>query len=676
MSSEFWLQGLNPEQVQAVLHNHGPMLILAGAGSGKTTVLVARTGRLIQEGIVEANQALVMTFTNKAARELKHRVQIKIGSAAKGLTAGTFHSFGLQLLKKYYRQAGLPKDFGIVDSTDCQSILKELFKDVKVVGKDRYDLERVLSIINRRRTGETPKNQATDEYDELAEILEEKFVRRMDLLGVVDFEALLIKPIQLFEKNPDILEKVQAQYQQIMVDEFQDTNLIQMKLIRKLSDKNLNLTVVGDDDQSIYGWRGAQVQNILSFPREFANCVVVKLERNYRSISPILDLANQVISNNKHRHGKTLKAERKFTDQKTAMQLPEVFVVEREEDESELVVAEIRRLQQQGRSLKDLAVLYRSNSQGAWIESSLRKARIDYSISGGTSIFDRKEIKDVLAYLRQSLYPQDVTFKRIINTPPRGIGDTTIEKLNHFAADHNISFLEATRRWKEAGVLDKAGESLESLQKFLWTLPSHLMEGNESSGKTAGDRLLQALRDMGYRDYLLQSSREPGAGEKRWNLVEIFGRILDVALQKRGHSPSALKEFLESLMLRDNPDDLEQREQVQLMTLHASKGLEFPVVFLCGVEEDLLPHKSLGSDLDEERRLFYVGVTRAQEHLILTRCQQRKRNGIVKNVSPSRFLLEIPRTMYTEFSQGVRPVSGAARELLVAEFLKSLDKSN
>jgi len=676
MSSEFWLKGLNPEQVQAVLHDHGPMLILAGAGSGKTTVLVSRTGRLIQESVAEANQILVMTFTNKAARELKHRVQVKIGSSAKGLTAGTFHSFGLQLLKKYYRQAGLPKDFGIVDTTDCQAILKDLLKDIKVVGKDRYDLERILSIVNRRRTGETPKNTATDEYDEVAEILEEKFVRRMDLLGVVDFEALLIKPIQLFEKNPDILEKVQTQYQQIMVDEFQDTNLIQMKLIRKLADKNLNLTVVGDDDQSIYGWRGAQVQNILSFPREFGQCVVVKLERNYRSVSPILDLANQVISNNKHRHGKVLKAERKFTDEKKSNQLPEVFILEREEDESELVVAEVRRFQQEGRQLKDLAVLYRSNSQGAWIESSLRKARIDYSISGGTSIFDRKEIKDVLAYLRQSLYPQDVTFKRIINTPPRGVGDTTIERLNQFSTEHNISFIEATARWREAGVPERAGESLESLKTFLRNLPGLLVKGNGSAdGKSPGERLLQALRDMGYRDHLMQSSREPGSGDKRWVLVEIFARILDVALEKRGHSATALKEFLESLMLRDNPDDLEERDKVQLMTLHASKGLEFPVVFLCGVEEDLLPHKSLGSDLDEERRLFYVGVTRAQEHLILTRCQQRKRNGMIKRVSPSRFLLEIPKNMYNEFPQGVRPVSGAARDQLVAQFLKSLDKS-
>ena len=333
-------------------------------------------------------------------------------------------------------------------------------------------------------------------------------------------------------------------------------------------------------------------------------------------------------------------------------------------------------MKSEGRKLKDLAVLYRSNSQGAWIESSLRKSRIEYSISGGTSIFDRKELKDVLAYLRQSLYPQDVTFKRIINTPPRGIGDTTIERLNSFAAAQNLSFLEATKRWREAGVPDRAGESLESLQKFLWTLPTFLLEGNGTDpSKTPGDRLVKSIRDMGYRDYLMQMSRDPGAGDKRWNLVEIFGRILDSALQKRGYTQSALREFLESLMLRDSPDEVENKDEVQLMTLHASKGLEFPVVFLCGVEEDLLPHKNLGSDLDEERRLFYVGITRAQEHLILTRCQQRKRNGVIKRVTASRFLLEIPKNMYQEFSQGVRPVSGVARDQLVSQFLKSLDKA-
>ena len=684
-TTDFWLKGLNPEQVQAVLHDHGPMLILAGAGSGKTTVLVSRTGRLIQSKVVRADQVLVLTFTNKAARELKHRVQNKIGEHAKGLLAGTFHSFGLQLLKKYWEQAGLPKDFGIIDATDAQAIIKDLLKEIKVVGKDRFDLERVLSIVNRRRTGEYLKNQAFDEYDEVAEVLTEKFVRRMDVLGVVDFEALLLKPIELFEKNPDILERVQNQYQQIMVDEFQDTNLVQMKLIRLLSKKNDNLTVVGDDDQSIYGWRGAKIENILSFPKENKNCKVVKLERNYRSFLPILDLANQVIAKNKNRHGKVLRAEKK-NQGGTGAQLPELFILEREEDESELIVSEIQRLRGLGRRLKDMAVLYRSNSQGAWIESALRKNRIEYSISGGSSIFDRKEIKDIIAYLRQSVYPQDVTFKRIINTPPRGIGDTTIEKLNQFAQTHKISFLLATKKWREAEIHEKAGESLDSLQKFLWTLPSYLIEGSgdmefenlngsAAAANTPGERLLKVLRHIGYRDYLLQMSRQPGAGDKRWNLVEIFSRILDAALQKRGCDQHGLREFLDSLMLRDDDSDDESKDEVQLMTLHASKGLEFPVVILCGVEEDLLPHKSLGSDVDEERRLFYVGLTRAQEHLILTRCQQRLRNGVVKRVSPSRFLLEIPKDLYTEFAQGVRPVSGAAREELVAKFLKSLDKS-
>lgn len=683
----FWLQGLNPEQIQAVQHNFGPLLILAGAGSGKTTVLVSRTGRLISEGLARPDQILVLTFTNKSARELKHRVGRKIGDSAQGLMAGTFHSFGLRILKIHAEKAGLPKNFGIVDQTDCQGLVRELLRDIRVTGKDKFDLDLLLNLINKLRTGDAAKTEAFDEYHELAQALVEKFNRKLDLLGVVDFEGLLLKPIELFEKNKNVLESVQEQYQQIMVDEFQDTNRLQMRLVNLLAGSRQNLTVVGDDDQSIYGWRGAQVQNILQFPQNFKKCQVIKLERNYRSSSKILEMANQVVSKNRHRHGKILKPERKWKEEI----LPELFILENEEDESEFIVREIKYFLEQGRKLSDMAILYRSNSQGAWIESSLRKHRLEYSISGGSSIFERKEIKDVLAYLRQSVYPQDLTFKRIINTPPRGIGDQTLEKINEQAKIHKISFLQASSRWSEWGVHEKAGASLEVLMEFLKTWPRRLLDAPteapvqlstlldssllcEKLSGTPGERLLQSLRTMGYRDFLASQSTQVGAADKKWALVEIFSRILDNYLEKNGRKISALKDFLDSLMLRDNEDDETEKDKLQLMTLHASKGLEFPLVILAGLEEDLLPHKTLGSDIDEERRLFYVGITRAQERLILTRCQQRKKNGQIKRVSPSRFLLDIPRDLYTEYAQGVRPVSGQARENLVSQFLKSLEK--
>ncbi|MCB0370522.1 MAG: UvrD-helicase domain-containing protein, partial [Bdellovibrionales bacterium] len=431
-----WYQGLNPEQQKAVAHNYGPLLILAGAGSGKTTVLVARTGRLITEKIAQANQILVLTFTNKAAKELKHRVSLKVGAPAKKMWAGTFHSFGLYLIKKYHKELELDAHFGIIDTSDSFAILKELLKENKVVGRDKFDLEHLYQLIQNIRTKKNRQTEAFDEYHEMAELLAPKYEKRLNLLSVVDFESLLLKPLELLEKFPEVKESVRNQFSQIMVDEFQDTNDVQMRLINHLVNKEKNITVVGDDDQSIYGWRGAEVKNILHFPKNHKSCEVIKLERNYRSISGILDFANEVISKNKSRHGKILKAETK----KKKDHIPEFFTLENEEEESEFVSQEILNFLKQGYAFNDIAVLYRSNSQGAWIESSLRRYQIDYSITGGSSLFERKEIKDIIAFLRHSFTGNDVTLKRIINIPARGVGETTIEKIIEYAKQNEISF--------------------------------------------------------------------------------------------------------------------------------------------------------------------------------------------------------------------------------------------
>jgi superfamily I DNA/RNA helicase len=425
-----WTKGLNPEQVKAVEHDFGPLLILAGAGSGKTTVLVSRTGRLIADKIARADEICVLTFTNKAAKELKHRVSAKVGSQVKkGLWAGTFHSFGLQILRRFHKQANLSPYFGIVDQSDCNSIIKELMKDLKNSGKDKFDVDKILNMINDRRTGLAPKTEGFDEYHEMVEVLTPKFSKKLELLGVVDFEGLLIKPLELFKAYPESLEKIQNSFTQVMVDEFQDTNRLQMELIQQIVKGHNNITVVGDDDQSIYGWRGAEVKNILDFPKEYKNCEVIKLERNYRSSAEILAVANAAIAQNKKRHGKILRAE----NAQNTGEIPEVFVLEREEDECDFVVSEVGHFMRQGYTYKDFAVLYRSNTQGGLIESSLRRANIPYSITGGTSIFDRKEVKDVMAYLKQALAPNEVSLRRIINTPPRGIGEATIEKLTEFS---------------------------------------------------------------------------------------------------------------------------------------------------------------------------------------------------------------------------------------------------
>ncbi len=735
---EQWTKGLNPEQAKAVLHNEGPLLILAGAGSGKTTVLVARTGRMIAEGAAKGNPHLakeicVLTFTNKAARELKHRVSQRLGPSAKGLWAGTFHSFGLEILRNHYKEANLPHHFGVIDQSDCQSLLKELVKEIRVVGKEKFDLEKVLEIINEKRvrksTGLPDKIEAFDEYHEVAEILFPKFIRRLDLLGVVDFDGLLLKPLELFQTHPEVQKKYQDKIRYMMVDEFQDTNEIQMKLIDKIIQGHRNLAVVGDDDQSIYGWRGAQVANILNFPKVYAPCEVIRLERNYRSKSSILTVANEVISKNRHRHGKVLKAE----GYKDEGERPEVFLLETEDDEAEFVYREIEHFKTQGYHPKDMAVLYRSNSQGGMIESVFRTYHIPYTVSGGTGFFDRKEVKDILAYLRSALAPNDVSLRRIINTPARGIGDNTIEKISDYAKHKKISFnfaCKAALRGEDLEInseldpsakraangstqsllakefdgthadvegdlnpqqelgglspkqgsffqtpeIELAAGSKEALRKFfdsLKQLPEVILKPIGS--QTAGEALVEWMRSIGYRDYVFSMVSEPSSGEKKWNLVEIVGRVLDSFVKRGGLNEKTLKDFLDAMELRDETEDEENADRVSLMTLHACKGLEFPVVIIVGIEEDLLPHKTLGSDIDEERRLFYVGVTRAKEKLVMTRCKTRRRHGVVRPVSPSRFLLEISSHHVRDYKCEFRPVSSVQRESLLSDFLGKLD---
>lgn len=668
----YWSKGLNPEQVEAVMHTHGPLLILAGAGSGKTTVLVSRTGRLISDGEALAKEICVLTFTNKAARELKHRVKDKLVGLGHDLWAGTFHSFGLQVLRKNHKVLDLPSQFGIIDQSDSQSILKDLVKNLKNTTKDKFDLERLLIQINFQRAGKLnsqPKTEV-DEYYEMAEAIAPKYEKELKKLGVVDFEGLLLEPLRLFKSHPDILEKTSNQFKQIMVDEFQDTNAEQMKLVKSLASGHQNLTVVGDDDQSIYGWRGAEIENILNFPKNNNNCRVIKLERNYRSSSNILALGNEVISKNSSRHGKILRAEKKLmgTNHK-----PELFVLENEDEEADFVAQEILNLKRQGQSLRDIAVLYRSNTQGGFIESSLRRHQIAYAISGGTSIFDRKEAKDWLAYIKQSLTLDEVSYRRILNTPPRGIGDTAIDKLTEFANKQNVSLPVAAQKWQDAGLPEKQGQTLDKLHQWLWTFPQRILE-DTTLGATISDRFQMLVREIGYRDFLVQSSTEGLMFEKKWQVIEIVSRILESFVMRRGLKIESLKEFIDAMQLRDDPNEDEQKEVAQLMTFHASKGLEFPNVILVGLEEDLIPHKRLGQDISEERRLLYVGITRAQNHLAMSYCRQRKKMGRVVTVSPSRFVLEVDQELFNKHENGVRPVSGNERESLVKDFLAGLKK--
>lgn len=660
-----WLEGLNPEQRSAVSHDHGPLLILAGAGSGKTTVLVSRTGRLISERLTKPERICVLTFTNKAAHELKVRVAKKIGSHAEKVWAGTFHGFGLRFLKEHWKEAKLPAKFGVIDGSDAQSIIKDLLRDHKALEKEAFKVENLMARINHHRV----TNGKGDKLDEtiesaMAEVLAPKYIRRLRQLGVVDFEDLLLRPLTMMRESDEIKNKMQTRYDFLMVDEFQDTNMIQMQMVDQLTAAHRNIAVVGDDDQSIYGWRGAEIRNILDFPKRYKNCNVIRLERNYRSSTTILSLANAIIATNKDRHTKVLKPALNQAGEK-----PELFVYENEDEEVDQLVNELTELKRKGHKWKDIAILYRSNSQGGLVEGGLRRAQIPYKISGGTALFDRKEAKDVLAFLLCSLYPNEVSFRRIINLPARGVGEKTLDDIE--AMPGNSPFHEKARTWAKQNPEERASTGILDLFQFLEDLKKQLYQSTISA-----EEIFNAeFRKLGYRDLINQSYREAKSADSRWLIVTILGRILDGMFGRHGRSLETLEMFVDCMSLRDPANDEEgAKDEVQMMTLHACKGLEFPIVFLIGVEENLLPHAKLGQNADEERRLFYVGVTRAQKHLILTRVQQRKRHGRLQPSAPSRFLLELNPELYSEH-QTARPLQEGQRENMMADLMAKLKKN-
>lgn len=671
-----WIAGLNPEQAEAVQHVTGPLLILAGAGSGKTTVLISRCGYLIEEHQIPASQIQVLTFTNKAARELKHRVAERLGPRAKALQASTFHSFGLHFLRKYHSYFEYPAHFGIIDQTDALGVMRELAKQVNISSKDKFDFEKIYELVLDYRVFGRPKHVATEEYLTLAEWMFPKYLKALKHLGVVDFEDLILKPTELLRKYSDLKQKTFEQTQFWMVDEFQDTNDVQMQLLHQLVDPTANnLAVVGDDDQAIYGFRGAMVKHILNFPKEFSPCKTIRLERNYRSTSAILALANQVIGQNTERHNKVLKPSREF-DQ---VIIPEIFVLADENQEAEFVVSELQRLKQSNFSWNEMAILYRSNSQGQHFETELKAAQVPYRVSGGISLFDRKEIKDVVAYLRLMFRYHELSLRRIINMPPRGIGETSLDHLLVYMDQQSTNFIEALKNWQAAGVDAKVGLCIESFIQLYAELPN-LVEKMAEVGQCS-TVLWDYLKKIGYIDYLvsvkIKDDKESVSFEKRLTPIRIFLDSLDRYVQKQKVESdnfslkSAVMDYLDLFELRTEQDDKASTE-VQLMTLHASKGLEFDAVFLPGIEEDILPHKILGLEIDEERRLFYVGITRARKSLILTRTEQRKRYGALRGVAPSRFLNEIPNDTLKNYSQGVRPIEKSQIETTVQDFLKGL----
>lgn len=656
-----WLASLNPEQKQAALHDYGPMLILAGAGSGKTTTLVSRTGRLITDKIAKPEEICVLTFTNKAARELKNRVQAQLPHA-QGLWAGTFHSFGLEILRQNHKTLELPKYFGILDSSDTQALLKDILKGIKFADREGFDLDVLKKNLSDWRELGQKKSRTDDEYDLATEWLLPRYSMRKRMLGVVDFDDLLLLPVELFGKDEKLLKHMQNLFSQVMIDEFQDTNITQMKLIDHLVGKHQNITVVGDDDQSIYGWRGACVQNILDFPKRYKKCKVVRLEQNYRSTSSIINVANLVIKENTTRHEKQLlpKGEKGS--------LPELFIFQNDEDEIDGIVREIQHFKSLNLNYSDIAVLYRSNTQGAILEAELKSKNIPHQVSGGTSFLERKEVKDALAYLRCAFQPNDVSFRRIFNVPNRSLGETTVEKIHNYAQKQEISFFQASFQWNSLNIDNRFGENINQLHQALKSFKANLLAPNLSPGAV----MLEHLKIL--KTHIQKENKDPEIADKKWRWIELLSRSLDKFIGSQKLTNKIYMEFVANLELKDTEE--EANTGVRLMTLHACKGLEFPAVILIGLEEDILPHKNLGADIYEERRLFYVGLTRAKKYLTLTRCKERKVHGMLKRRTPSRFLLKINSELMLTHTNGFRPVQELERKSLMSDLFKKLEKQS
>jgi DNA helicase-2/ATP-dependent DNA helicase PcrA len=633
------LDGLNPEQRRAVETTEGPVLVLAGAGSGKTRVITCRIAHLVAKAI-SARNILAMTFTNKAAREMRERVGGLVGAAvAKQLTVSTFHSFCVRVLREHAAILGMSPSFTICDDSDQLTAMKGALRELRIAEATvhpRAALSKISLFKSKLVTPVQALAEAEDDWEELVARAYRSYNDHLKRSRTVDFDDLLLLVGELLEKHPEIRRKYQDRYRYVMVDEYQDTNGPQYEILKHIAGTHRNLCVVGDDDQSIYGWRGADVKKILNFEKDFKGAVVVRLETNYRSTEQILAAANMVIKNNKSRHEKTLKAACGPGEQ------VRIFPCEDEEHESEFVVDEIIRDARANRvKFGDIAILFRTAVQPRTFEARLRAARIPYDLVGGMSFFDRKEVRDILAYVRLAANPFDeASLLRVVNVPPRGVGKTSMEKVVDLATRDGISAAAVFDKGSPEGV---SAETVNSVRSFRRVLADFAVKV-----PTVG--LVQSLRELiigvkyheeiarCYPDAITQQARTAAVGEVV-NVAENYAR--------RSSNPT-LQGFLEEITLstedtEDDKDEKGPRDQVTLMTLHAAKGLEFPRVYLVGAEEGLIPHsRSVQEDtVEEERRLMYVGITRAKRQLTITRVKTRAKYGRREPSLPSRFLFEI-----------------------------------
>jgi len=629
-------QELNAEQYRAVSNLEGPLLIIAGAGSGKTRTIIFRIAHMLEMGIPQSS-ILALTFTNKAAREMSDRIRQLTGKRLSNLTLATFHAFGVQVLRHHIGRLGYKHNFSIYDQTDKISLLKEVARHLKI-SPETIDFFSTAQIFSSIKTGRTGWSNETV----LLKPVFEEYQDHLHVYNAVDFDDLIMLPIKILENFPEVLEQFRKKFRYIMVDEFQDTSIAQYRLMKLLSDESRNICVVGDDDQSIYSWRGANYMNIVNFEKDYPNRVEIKLEQNYRSTRHILNAANELISHNQNR-----KLKRLWTGIEGGKAL-ELYYPADETREAEFISEMIKVLVMREKfRYHDFGILVRTNSLTASIENALLSDNIPYQVSGGQSFFQRKEIKDVIAYLRVLSNPDDdVNLLRIINTPRRGIGKTTLQKIRSIAEKKKYSLystISAFRWASDAPIGAKARESLEEFVNLIEYYRELILKGKDMSAST------RSLVDrIDYWGYLLQE-HQTNDRVARWKYKNIatFIDLFERWEQDPDNLDPSIYTYLNRISLITRDDDTEEAGgKVNLMTIHASKGLEFEIVFLAGVEENLIPHaRSVEEDpanLEEERRLFYVAITRARKKLFLTSCQTRRVMRETVDCSPSPFLEEIP----------------------------------
>ena len=641
MSEESILAGLNPQQKEAVKTTEGPLLVVAGAGSGKTSVLTRRIAYLVEEKQVLPWNILAITFTNKAASEMREREQKLLGPAANDIWMSTFHALCVRILRRDSDKIGYGRNFSIADSAEQLTLVKHIEKELNINPK-MYEPRGILSAISNAKnellTPQAFEDSAASPFEKMAAKVYQEYQKRLKHDQIMDFDDLIMQTLVLFKKDPEVLHYYQNKFRYMLVDEYQDTNQAQYELCHELAAQYKNICVVGDADQSIYGWRGANMENIMNFENDYRDTGVqtVKLEQNYRSTGHILSAANAVIDNNRNRKKKNL-----WTDQGDGEKIT-YYRAQSGDDEAHFIISKIQdEVDDNNRSYKDFAVLYRTNAQSRTVEEAFVKSNVPYQIVGGHKFYDRKEIMDIMAYLKLVANPNDsMSFNRIINTPKRGIGRVSVDKFMDVAQGNNLSLIDAFKHINISGISTRAAAKMSD---FGAKLRDAIEYAKDHSVTGLTEKILQ---DFGYTD-ALKAEHTIEAETRLENLDEFLSvtKRFDDQYEPEEDDANALSDFLAEVSLLSDQDDLENNDdQVALMTLHAAKGLEFPVVFLVGMEDGLFPlSRALLEDdqLEEERRLAYVGITRAKEKLFLTNAYSRMMFGRMQNNPPSRFLEEI-----------------------------------